>query len=268
MRPPLFERQERYSASSLKLSEKRFANLGSRITMLCSLAKSEICNTTPFDAYPPPMARKRLSRLRATIRSTPVSISGGYGAARSKVLVLGSNSSTRCADKLLTARNWPLAELKQPNTPGTIVFSASSGQWPLAAWLHLQTRFDWCTDKSWSLSALKRRLCKPGSLPKRATISPEGTRDKTIVEFANPKATSRPLESRQVDSTLAAKSAKMVELSPRKSPRHWDASQRSSTGSVASRRSARARRRSSNTRSRYPMRRATRAARASRTREP
>src|SRR6266566_7846532 len=177
MRPPLFERQERYSASSLKLSEKRFANLGSRITMLCSLAQTQTCTTPPFDVESPPMARKRLSRLRAIIRCGSVSISFGYGAARTNVLVLGSSSSTRCADELLTARNWPLAELKQANTPGTIVFSASSGHWPLAAWLHLQTRFDWCTDKSWSLSALKRRLCKPGSLPKRATISPEGTRD-------------------------------------------------------------------------------------------
>src|SRR6266567_2642760 len=250
MRPPLLERQERYSAPSLKLSEKRFANPGSRITMLCSLAQSQICTTTPFDVESPPMARKRLSRLRATVRSRFVWVSGGYWAARTNVLVLGSSSSTRCADELLTARNWPLAELKQANTPGTVVFSAACGHWPLAAWLHLQTRFDWCTDKSCVVSALKWRLCKPGSLPKRATISPEGTRDKTIVEFSNPKAASRPLESRQVDSMLAAKSAKMVELSPKKSPRHWEASQRSSTGSVPSRRSLRARRRSSNTRSR------------------
>jgi hypothetical protein len=105
----------------------------------------------------------------------------------------------------------------------------------LAARIHLQTRFDWCIDKSWSASALKRRHFNPGSLLTRATISPEGTWHKTIVEFANPKAASRPLESRQVDSMLAEKSLKMVELSPRKSPRHWDVSRRSSVGSVPSR---------------------------------
>src|SRR6266436_4858883 len=208
MRPPLFERQERYSESSLKLSEKRFANPGSRITMLCSLAQSQICTTTPFDVESPPMARKRLSRLRATVRSRSVWISGGYWAARTKVLVLGSSSSTRCVDELLTARNWPLAELKQANTPGTVVFSAASDHWPFSPRIHLQTRFDWCTDKSWLLSALKPRLCKPGSLLKRATISPEGTWAKTIVEFAKPKAASRPLESRQVDSMFVGKSLK------------------------------------------------------------
>src|SRR6266700_2025890 len=136
MRPPLFERQERYSESSLKLSEKRFANSGSRITMLCSLAQSQICTTTPLDVESPPMGRKRLSRLRATVRSRFVWVSGGYGAARTNVLVLGSSSSTRCVDELLTARNWPLAELKHANTPGTIVFSAASGHWPLAVCIH------------------------------------------------------------------------------------------------------------------------------------